>query len=337
MHFMPGTPMEANLNLKTVHVIENAVTGAIFDSVKCGCPELTLDELRDGFGPGPQLLLSFMSKDQSARVTKMKALAAKCPNLKNYLGDLGASPDATAMTNEITEADVILRHADPDGDQEDVVYGARVQKEFDGVMYYGEVRALHPLNGTANGRVNAAGQYFVVYDYNDAPTVDTDIGGGSLSWPGGGVGLYGSQQQPPVTEGSVSSYISMYQEELCINQTRHMEQEGWCDHDYCGTARRHCYERNSLCYGQGWLCENVDLKDLKPMLGDFSWIEPRSILPRTCTLESWKAGRGCSMQMPMDFLNLDMALTVTVAQCPSAESVLPYFEVGCRGNGCVNW
>ena len=80
----------------------------------------------------------------------------------------------------------------------------------------------------------------------------------------------------------------------------------------------------------------MDLKDLKPMLVD-SWIEPLSILPRTCTLESWKAGRGCSMQMPMDFLNLDMALTVTVAQCPSAESVLPYFEVGCRGNGCVNW
>jgi hypothetical protein len=158
--------MEANLNLKTVHVIENAVTGAIFDSVKCGCPELTMDELREGFAAGPQLLLSFMSKDQSARATKMHALAAKCPDLKNYLGEVGADSNSTAL-----EAD------------------------------------------------------------NEA----------------------------------------------------------------------------------------------------------LSLLPRTCTLESWKAGRGCSMQMPMDFLNLDMALTVTIAQCPSANSILPYVEVGCRGKGCVNW
>jgi hypothetical protein len=162
---MPGTPMEANMNLQTMHTIENAVVGAIFDSIKCGCPGLTLDELREGFAAGPQLLLSFMSKNQTARVAKMQRIAKKCPHLDNYLGDLGASPDATPITDD----------------------------------------------------------------------------------------------------------------------------------------------------------------------------DALSMMPRTCTLESWKAGRGCSMQMPMGFLKLDMVLTVTVAQCPSTSSVLPYFEVGCRGKGCVNW
>ena len=267
MHFMPGTPMEANLNLKTVHVIENAVTGAIFDSVKCGCPDLTLDELRDGFGPGPQLLLSFMSKDQSARVTKMKALAAKCPNLKNYLGDLGASPDATAMTNEITEADVIRPSGHFDGDEE-WMETAEVKKEVDGVVYYGQVQSRHPLNGTANGRVNAAGQYFVTYDsykVQGRERIHEYDGGGSFSWPGGGVGLYGSQQQPRVPLWAdehfarSGSYVSMYQEELCINQTRHMERQdhpppyntnSWCDHDSgCWEARQFCRRAYELCYG----------------------------------------------------------------------------------------
>jgi hypothetical protein len=168
VHFMPGTMLEGNLNIETVQIIEKQVVGALHDAVKCGCPELTTDDVRDFILPGPQLLLSWLKQDQAARASSSRAVAAKCPLLTSFLGDdLGFNANAEA-------------------------------------------------------------------------------------------------------------------------------QDSSEDHF--------------------------------------------RILPETCSSESWKAGSGCSVQFPMrNILKIDMSLTVTIAQCPHDDAVLPYIAVGCRGKACADW
>ena len=155
------------MNFETFHKLEKAFVGQMYEGLRCGCPDLTLDELRDAFMPGPEMILKKMQTDQDGYAAEMRAIALKCPDLKGVFGDF---------------------------------MGAHLTTERD--------------------------------DDSDMLTV----------------------------------------------------------------------------------------------------------LPKdSCSYKTWNQGRGCAMQLPMTFLKLDMALTVTVARCPAANSALPYFEIGCRGNGCMNW